>query len=136
MSKNGKNGKPDKNDAHLLVELYNAQATHNVQDAMGFVFSNENPDNFEAFRAKYPRGSSSSQERLLYKALGFFETVGTLYRNGLINEDLLFDWLAVDFVWNRVKYFVDGMREETGSARMYENFEYMAAKNAKWSPSR
>ncbi|MEO8457312.1 MAG: DUF4760 domain-containing protein [Chloroflexota bacterium] len=136
MSKHHRNGKADHHDAELIVKLYEAQAAQQVPDAMAYLFSNDYPADFAAFREKHPAGSSASQERLIYKALGYYETIGTLYRNGLINEDLLFDWLAVDLLWDRLKSFVVGVRGEIGSDRMYENFEYMAEKNAKWSPSR
>jgi len=44
----------------------------------------------------------------------------------LINEELLFDWLAAYLVWDRVKGFALGQREESGEPRIYENFEALA----------
>jgi hypothetical protein len=134
--KNGKNGKPSREDAHLMIQLYEAQATHQIPDAMSYIWSNDFPATFEEFRQKFPQGGNSSQERQVYRALGYYETIGTLYRNGLVNEDLLFDWLAIDAIWDRLRSFVEGLRAEVGQSRFYENFEYMAARNGKWKPNR
>ena len=66
------------------------------------------------------------------KILGYFETIGTLYKHGLINEELLFDWLWVVPIWERVSGFVLGAREQFGNPRLYENFEALGkAQNEK-----
>jgi hypothetical protein len=44
----------------------------------------------------------------------------------LLNRELLFDWIAVAMVWNRIKGFALGARKEAGEPRLYENFELMA----------
>lgn len=131
-----KTGQPDTSDAQVLIALYEAQAAHNIAETMGYVFSNDFPTDFKVFRQTYERGSNSTQEQGVTRMIGYFETIGTLLRNNLINEDLVYDWLAVDMVWNRVKGYVLGHRRESGNARMYENFEYMARRNANWKPAR
>jgi hypothetical protein len=131
-----KTGKPDTSDAQVMIALYEAQAAHNLGEVMGYIWSNDFPTDFKEFRKSFPPGSNSTQERDLYRALGYFETIGTLYRNNLISEDLLFDWLAVDMTWGRLKGFVLGVRKEIGQSRMFENFEYMARRCANWTSPR
>jgi hypothetical protein len=131
-----KTGKPDTSDAQVMIALYEAQAAHNLGEVMGYIWSNDFPTDFKEFRKSFPPGSNSTQERDLYRALGYFETIGTLYRNNLISEDLIFDWLAVDMTWARLKGFVLGVRKEIGQSRMFENFEYMARRCANWKPAR
>src|SRR5260370_36422585 len=131
-----KTGQPDTSDAQLLIALYQTQAAHNLGEVMGYIWSNDFPTDFKGFRNTFERGSNSTQEQGLYRALGYFETIGTLHRNNLISEDLLFDWLAVDMAWGRLKGFVLGTRKELGNARMFENFEYMARRCANWTPAR
>jgi hypothetical protein len=128
-----KTGKPDTSDAQVMIALYEAQAAHNLGEVMGYIWSNDFPTDFKEFRKSFPPGSNSTQERGLYRALGYFETIGTLYRNNLISEDLIFDWLAVDMTWARLKGFVLGVRKEIGQSRMFENFEYMARRCANWT---
>jgi hypothetical protein len=68
--------------------------------------------------------------------LNWYETIGTLYKHGLLNEDLLFDWLAIDMAWDRVKGIALGWRAEAGNPRMYENFEAMASAHRAWVAAR
>jgi hypothetical protein len=131
-----KTGKPDTSDVQILIGLYQAQAAHNLGEVMGYIWSNDFQTDFKEFRKSFPPGSNSTQEQGLYRALGYFETIGTLHRNNLISEDLLFDWLAVDMTWARLKGFVLGVRKEIGQSRMFENFEYMARRCANWTPPR
>ena len=52
-----------------------------------------------------------------------------MWNNGLFNEKLLFDWMAVKRVWERVGGIAVGMREASGNAKLYEHFEAMAMAN-------
>ena len=103
---------------------------------MQYIWSNDFPTDFAEFRRRFPRGSGSREESLVHRVLAWHETVGTLYRNSLFSEDLLFDWLALGGPWERMKGFALGTREEIGEPRMYENFEYAAQRQASWRPTR
>ena len=81
-------------------------------------------------------GKRSEEEGLLRRYLGYFETAGTLYRNGLFSGDLMFDWMAVTTAWDRVKGYALGVREEAGDPRLFENFEYAAEQARAWQPTR
>ena len=73
---------------------------------------------------------TSERYRQIHTTLNYFETVGTLHKDGLINEQLLFDWLAVEAVWDRVKSLAIGDREQYGIPALWENFEAMAKAQA------
>jgi hypothetical protein len=64
----------------------------------------------------------------------YFETIGTLVRNGLFSEDLAYDWLAIFPVWDRLKAIAQEQR--SGHAALWENFEWMAERQRTWKPSR
>ena len=128
--------KPTQTDAEMLLRLAQLQAHLNLSEAFGYIYSDEFPADFAEFRRKYPRGSRSQEAGLVHRLLGWYETVGTLYRNGLLNEDLLFDWLAITGAWDRVKGFALGLREESGEPRLWENFEHMAGRQESWRPTR
>ena len=64
---------------------------------------------------------------------GWYETIGTLYKQKLFNEELLFDWLATNVRWKRVENFIRGVRAEMGEQKMYQNFEAMAKAERKRS---
>ena len=58
----------------------------------------------------------------------WYETIGTLWKHGLINEELLFDWLYITGMWERLGPILVAMRESTPS--LWENFEAMAEAQA------
>ena len=80
--------------------------------------------NYDEFIAKYPRGSKEYGKAT--KGCGWFESIGTLYKQGLFNGELLFDWLTVKLPWSRLSGFAMGVRDAAEEPRLYENFEAMA----------
>jgi hypothetical protein len=99
-------------------------AAMGMSDAMGWVWSPEFIPEFASFVEKYPAGSDGY--KTASKVCMWFETLGTLHKHGLLNEELLFDWMATDLVWERVKGFPLGLRDGVKNPRLYENFEAMA----------
>jgi hypothetical protein len=128
--------KPTHEDADVLLRLAQLAVLQNMQEAGDFVWRNDFPTDFAQFREKFPKGERSQGEGLLVRYLKWFETAGTLCRNGLFSADLLFDWLALTVAWDRVKGIALGLREEMGDPRMWENFEYMAERQRSWEPKR
>ena len=111
-------------DAMLMLQFAQWGTTMGIQGALNWFYSDEFETDYEAFKEKYPPGSEGYGKAL--KICGWYETLGTLYKQGLFNEELLFDWLFVKGPWERIKGFATGLREESGSPRMYENFEALA----------
>jgi hypothetical protein len=120
--------KPTREDADILLRLAELSASHNLAAAAAFIWNDDFPADFARFRDKFPKGKRSEEEGLLRRYLGYFETAGTLYRNGLFSGDLMFDWMAVTTAWDRV--------EEAGDPRLFENFEYAAEQARSWQPTR
>ena len=125
--------KPTHDDAMLMVELAHLYAVQDVGEAAGWVRSDAFISDFEQFNATYPQGSVEALK--LGNVLNYYETLGTLHKHGLINEDLLFDWLAVTEIWNRLRGVVKGI-QATSSPAMYENFEAMAEAQERWTAAR
>ncbi|PKP56814.1 hypothetical protein CVT91_12175 [Candidatus Atribacteria bacterium HGW-Atribacteria-1] len=116
--------KPNYQDATLMLQLAQWGATLGLNEVMNWMWSDQFIPDYAEFVKKYPRGSEGFANAS--KICGVFETIGTLYKHGLLNEELLFDWLAIDLVWDRIKGFALGMRKQTGEPRIHENFEAMA----------
>ncbi len=110
---------PTHDDADIMLRLVAAWPF----EATDWIWSDEYIADHEEFTQRYPAGEEFSRVR---GVLNWYETIGTLYKHGLLNEDLLFDWLAVYAVWERVKSHALALRQATGEPRMYENFEAMA----------
>lgn len=109
-------------DAVLLVQL--AKLGAEVGEARAWVWSDEFIADFEEFNNKFSSGSK--EFGYVAAVAGYFETVATLWKHGLINEELLFDWLAVFPLWNRMEKILVGMREQSGVPQLWENFEALA----------
>ncbi len=117
-------GEPTYQDASLMLQLAQWGSTMGLQQALNWVWSDQFVTDFAQFQEKYPPGSDGYASAS--KVCGWYETLGTLYKYSLFNEELLFDWLLVSAVWDRLEGFALGLRELVGDPRLYENFEAMA----------
>ncbi len=123
-------GKPTYKDATVMLkcaELFNQQ---NLGDTTRWIYDPEFPTSHTAFLEKYPRGSERYSELIRYT--GYFETLGTLWKNDLFSEDLLLDWLLIP--WDRLSDIIIGERENAGVKRLWENFEALGARQAELNP--
>lgn len=116
--------KPTYQDATLILQLMQLHSMAGLSEAMNWIWSDQFISDYADFVKKYPANSEENVK--VSKICGYFETIGTLWKHKLINEELLFDWLAVAMVWDRVKGFALGIRQVAGEPRLYENFEAMS----------
>ena len=116
--------KPTKDDANLMIQLMRWGAADGLQDSMNWIWSDEFISDYDEFIAKYPRGSKEYGNAT--KVCGWFESIGTLYKQNLLNGELLFDWLTIKLPWSRLSGFAIGVRKAAEEPRLYENFEAMA----------
>ena len=116
--------KPTYQDTTILLHLMQMSIMAGLSKAMNWMWSDQFILDYNNFINKYPVGGEEYGK--FSKICGHYETIGTLWKHKLINEELLFDWLAVDIIWNRVKEVALGVRQESGEPRLFENFEAMA----------
>jgi hypothetical protein len=109
----------DRQDGALLVQLAQWATAMGLEEAMLAVMS----DDFDAETA-------SADDRLTNRVLVYGETVGTLTKNGLIDTDLVLDWLWVAGLWGRVGPAALRQRDKFGVPEMYQNFEALARKQS------
>jgi hypothetical protein len=104
------------NDAMLMVELAKWGAMIGLADASREIYADDfDPDGVEV------------TDPAVQTHLVFHETIGTLVKNGLLDRDLVYDWLWVAGAWDRVGPAARRAREQVGVAQLYENFEALAA---------
>jgi hypothetical protein len=113
--------KPTYQDADILLKMARLGIDMNVGEITGWVYSDEFVVDYGEFTKKY--SSDSEEANKVRSILIWYETLGTLYKNGLFNEELLFDWLAVAPMWKRLESIALGQRKQSGNPRMFENFE-------------
>ena len=116
--------KPTYQDATLMLQFAQWGATSGLQKASAFMWSDKFEIDYKEFLKKYPVGTD--EYSYASQICGWYETLGTLFKHDLFNRELLFDWLLVSAVWDRLKRFVLGVREEAKDPRLYEVFEAMA----------
>lgn len=107
----------DRQDGAMLVQLAQWGSTMGLEEAMQAVWA----DDFDPETA-------SADDLLVSRILNWGETIGTLTKNGLIDTDLVLDWLWVSGVWARVGPAAIKARDKHGVPALYENFEALAAK--------
>lgn len=112
---------PTYEDANVVLQLARWWSEAGYLDATSFLWSDEYEEDFEAFQKKYPWGTQEQKYATLI--CSWNETLAALWVNGLLNEKLISDWIAVDMVWARIKNYALGIREQSGNPRMYEHFE-------------
>lgn len=128
--------KPTREDAQLLIQIAQLYAQSKVGKASRWVWSDEFVSDYDEFKSKYPRGSK--EFGYVQRIAGFFETVGAIWKHGLIDGKLLFDAAGAAPSWERVKGILLGQREEAGEPALWENYEALAEAEEKavWAPAR
>ena len=109
-------------DAQLVVQLAQLGTQMAPANARGWIWSEDFVSDPDEFWEKYPPGSV--EFGYVSGLASWYETVGSLWKHGLLNEELLFDWLYVSGVWERLKPILVAMRSST--PLLWENFEKMA----------
>lgn len=79
------------------------------------------------FAEDFDPDTADAGDAVVRKTLLFNETMGTLVKNGLLNRELVLDWIHVPAVWEHVRPVAMKAREESGEPRLYENFEALGA---------
>jgi hypothetical protein len=115
---------PTRDDAQLMVQLATLFAQSGMREASSWIWSDKFVTDHDEFKEKYPPGSTEFDH--FTAVAGYYETLGTLWKHRLISEELLFDWLMMEPLWNRMKPILVGMREEMDAPKLFENFEAMA----------
>jgi hypothetical protein len=111
-------------DAKLIVELASLWTQIDGIQASGWIWSDAFVADPDEYMQKYPSGTT--EHGYVSATAGWFETVGTLVKNGLLNEALVLDWLAVEPIWKRLEPLLLAEREKYDEPRLYENFEALA----------
>jgi hypothetical protein len=103
-------------DAQLIVQLVRWGTEMGLDEALAVIMA----ETFDAEKV-------SADQATIRKALSFGETVATLVKQGLLNQELVIDLWWVEGIWSRVGPAAKRQRERLGEPRLYENFEALAA---------
>lgn len=109
----------NREDGALLVQVAQWGSTMGIEEAQHAVWA----DDFDP-------ATATTDDVLVSRILSWGETIGTLTKNGLLDTDLVLDWLWVSGLWSRVGPAAVKLREKHGQAALYENFEALATLQA------
>jgi hypothetical protein len=131
--------KPTKKDAELLIRLYALAQEEHVYHAFLWYYEHfsdlNGPSEFdyEAYIKQNRRGSEGYAKWT--PIASFFETLGVLVRNGVLNKALVLDRWPVDWYWRYLGPFVENDREvgkPCDTAWYADNFEWLAEQAVNW----
>jgi hypothetical protein len=118
---------PSQADAQLIVQLGQLGQAMRIDhgQALLWKYRDEGGLSFEKFEATYPVDSDNAVAIL--NVLKWYETVGTLVKQGLLDRGLVYDLLWVSGMWDLSRGIAIGQRGQVGEPAIWENFEALAA---------
>ena len=109
----------------LVIRLASEFKNREFLEAQANIFETEFTD-YDDFVKKYGKLYSSGKYPISFQLIAnFFEQVGILYKNKLIEPVLIDQILAVSVTWEKLKRFVEYARVEYHDPRLWEWFEYL-----------
>jgi len=72
----------------------------------------------------------------VHRFIELFETMGTLVKFRVLNEDMVHDRWMSRSIWKFLKPTIERERRTIGSPTLAENFEWLAERNQEWADRR
>lgn len=104
-----------------LHSFYNSEA---FQKAVTLAFATDYKD-YDDFVKKFGSSSATDVQISLRMVGGFFEGVGVLASEKLLDINLVQKLFTVEVFWEKAEPIVKGMRKQLGKPALYEWFEYL-----------
>ena len=109
----------------LVIELASKFVGKEFLEAFVNVYDAEFRD-YDEFARKYGKLFSKSEVSISFMIMGnFFEQIGVLLRNRLIDSSLIDQLVPVVMVWEKMKPFVEEARKVYDEPKLWEWFEYL-----------
>jgi hypothetical protein len=133
---------PTYKDAQLLVQLYAMYQEGPIRKGFLWYLDHFKEDmdpskvDYKALAARHPRISEGYDAWTAVAS--FFETVGVLVRNSVLNGGLLYERWPVEWYWRYLGPLVQGERlngQVCDTACFADNFEWLAEQAKKWRSS-
>jgi hypothetical protein len=112
-------------ETQLVVELSSQTRSREFKEASMEILSIEF-DDYDDFVRKYGAPFSKNLVPISVSIFcTFYEQLGVLVKNKLIDPYLVSQLFSIDIPWEKVKPMVEGMRKQYHEPRLYEWFEYL-----------
>ena len=116
-------GAPGREDAYMLVRLLEIFIGSPMAEARNFMRTIPDGRTFAELREEYPPGTKEFQH--IDTVLAFWETMGSLIKHGLLNEELAFDTFLDAPPWPKMESAAKSLRLERKNDLELENLESM-----------
>jgi hypothetical protein len=114
--------RPDAADAGMVLEIAEWYLRCGMPAALSWLW-NQGVNGDEVVGRCAPGGI---EDGTAAQICAYYDVVGALHRHGLIHDSLLFDWLTVAPVWDRMKGYVLARRRDACNQTLWSCFEEMA----------
>jgi hypothetical protein len=121
-------GKPDKDDADVLLKLYELRREPELRKAREWFGREYSPEAWEKTKAVF--GTGTDEDRYIRMVTSYWDMVAAFVNNGILNEDLFFQTNGENlFVWNKAKTWVSGRRAATKQPYYLWNLEKLCERH-------
>ena len=117
---------PTQADAQLMLQLAQLSQTPLMERGQALLWKHR-PTGGLSWEEFQRLDVESADYGGVMAVLKWHETIGTLVKQGLLNRELVLDWLWVSGTWELCSSIALGQRADTGVPQMWENFEALAA---------
>lgn len=121
---------PNRADLEILLRIMEIYLSDPVRKARAFMRTIPDGLTFDELVERYPRGSEDYE--LFGNMMIFWETIGSLMKHGLLNEELAFDTFLDAPPWKKVEIAFLDLRKQEGKALEGENIEFAYQRSLKW----
>jgi hypothetical protein len=124
---------PTWQDADILLRFDTLAASEETRKAIDWFRTThlgaENPNIHPILR-------DSPEFLYVHRFIELFETMGTLVKFNVLNEEMVHDRWMIRSIWQFLKPTIERERREIGSPTLAENFEWLALRNQAWAERR
>jgi len=122
--------RPNAEDVHLILKLYELRRDPELRRARAFMLSEFNLKSWDEVRRHYLTGDE--MDRQFRMATSYWEMVAAFVNRGLLNEELFFDTHGEDIVvWKKIEPVIAGGRKQIRPTWLW-NLERMAKRHQAW----
>lgn len=126
--------KPTQQDALMLLKVMEVFMSEPVREARQFWRTIPDGLGFEELQEKYPKGSKEFEQ--IGNMMIFWETIGSLIKRGLLNEELAFDTFLDAPPWKKMERYFKERREKENAPLEGENLEIAYKRSIEWMKRR
>ncbi|MCL5772812.1 MAG: hypothetical protein M1536_00330 [Firmicutes bacterium] len=127
--------KPTREDAKLLLKLYDIRRDELLRKARNWIVRNLSVSNLEELMENYP--PASDEYAYIEIVTSYWETAGAMIYYGILNEDLFFETTNEHLTtWKKIEPWIEEFRQTEGKPHFLENFQLLVERHRRWNEKR